>query len=372
MSGNLSFDPTRSARSSSSFTPPYLTPEFPSTDKFLASILVSCCLVGTPANTLAFVYFVRKCKKDIASLLYTAICATDACTCICSIPIILVLCSNSREKALFEDIHFCDLWVHAFYFLTCMSIFLVMLISVSRTISIKFPFFESKKLHITISISVYLALIIFRDIILHHFSTRSWTRSAAFCAGVVTKGDDAVPIGLSNIFLVLQVAVPSVIVALSFFITLTEFWRKNRAPDEVVTVQIKQTRRATVTVTLFTALFLVCNTPFLLVLTLTIISQLFWGWEYPEPFFGSPFVFWYAYILAAVLFVVINAAINPLIYYFRMNGFSEWVSECCRRNSRRQSNSFELFKNGRRKSSLDFYNANGLKYHRQVQTEESV
>lgn len=350
-------------------TPPYLNPEFLIADKVLATILAICFVVGTPANTLALVYFARKCRKDIASLLYTAVCFTDACTCVLQMPYVLVLFSR-RQKMLFEDDHFCDLWVHAFYLLTCMSIFLVMLISVSRAISIKFPFSESKKTTIAVSIFIYLMLMITRDIVWHQYNTRFFTKSAGFCAGVEAKTVETWSLGLSNTFMFLQVAAPSIIIFLSFIVTLSEFWRKRDTPD--VSTQYQQTRRASVTIALFTALFLLCNTPYLLVLIGTVLCQMFWN--YPQPFFVSSVVYWYAWVVTAVVLVVINAALNPWFYYFRMNGFSEWVSECLvkKQPPTVKSSSIEFKSAGsrRRSSAVEFNNV--LRYHRQVQTEETV
>ena len=85
-----------------------------------------------------------------------------------------------------------------------------------------------------------------------------------------------------------------------------------------------QMRRAAVTVTMFTGLFLLCNSPYFINMILEAVT--IGVFSYPGPIFSSRFMFWYSWPVSKVLFTVLNAALDPVLYYCRVAGLKCWFS----------------------------------------------
>ena len=67
-------------------------------DKILGTILVLCTVVGMPGNLISLGYFWFTKKKDLATLLYIAICCIDLFTSFAHFPVMIVLLDNRWVK----------------------------------------------------------------------------------------------------------------------------------------------------------------------------------------------------------------------------------------------------------------------------------
>ena len=76
---------------------------------------------------------------------------------------------------------------------------------------------------------------------------------------------------------------------------------------------------------MFTILFLVCNLPLFINLMHNMTTR-FFGVDYPGVYFGTRFMFWYGWHIARMESVVLNAALNPVLYYCRMRRFRSWCN----------------------------------------------
>ena len=56
------------------------------TDSVFAAICIICCLIGLPCNLIALRFFIRK-TRDIPTIIYLAIAATDLATSILVLPV---------------------------------------------------------------------------------------------------------------------------------------------------------------------------------------------------------------------------------------------------------------------------------------------
>ena len=114
-------------------------------DKVLGTVLILCVLFGTAANVQSLRYFLSTKKRNLSTLLYQTICCLDLCTCsLPSLPVAVSLFLN-RRPVLFNSSALCLIWWLLFRVLHLGSMFLVMLLSVSRTLSMKLPFFRLSK-----------------------------------------------------------------------------------------------------------------------------------------------------------------------------------------------------------------------------------
>ena len=234
---------------------------------------------------------------------------------------------QERDPGLFSSAMFCDLWVYVFNFVVCFSIFLVMLLSVTRAISITLPFYQIKTRTVLFTISVYVVLVVVRDLVAQNLEQHVYRSSATFCAAAVQHTEESAWVGFSNTSLVIQIAVPSLSILISFVISAVELYRSSGDQARQSPQQL-QSNRASKTIAIFTAVFLVCNTPYFLNISLMVVTQVFYppgSVFYPAPFHRSPFMFWYSWCLSGVVCVVLNATVNPCLYYCRMVGFAPWI-----------------------------------------------
>ena len=112
----------------------------PSVDQFLATILLICLLFGTPANVFSIRHFYSA-KRSISTYLYLAITIIDTCSCFSHLPVMVSLYA-ARPPALFSSSAVCAFWEIFFSFCQRGSMFLVMTLSLTRTIAITLPFYK--------------------------------------------------------------------------------------------------------------------------------------------------------------------------------------------------------------------------------------
>ena len=130
----------------------------------------------------------------------------------------------------------------------------------------------------------------------------------------------------------LTIGGPSLVTFISFVLFIFKLFKKTQ-----VSKMDKKKYRAAVTITLFTALFLVCNFPCL-------SANILWFLKLTDlktsgELYGSTFMFFYSWLIADIVCLVLNAALNPVLYFCRMRPVREWVSSSIRRTTSSQAQS---------------------------------
>ena len=128
--------------------------------------------------------------------------------------------------------------------------------------------------------------------------------------------------------LVLELFLPSLI-TFTCFVVVTRFlmtW------PVIGNEEDRKFHRASVTITIFTAVFLVCNTPCFLVQVwdgLAVVGIL------PGQFKTRTHRFnFYAGLLMQRFAIFLNSAINPLLYLLRMRGYQKWILQVLKSGGR--------------------------------------
>ena len=203
--------------------------------------------------------------------------------------------------------------------LIAFSIFLVMMVSVTRTISIVSVYSYMSPKHYMFGITGCYAVFTLVFAVLETLFEEAWyVAEIGFCIGVQKNGTSASWTMLDNSILTLQVAIPSIVTFASFVISV---WRLLKCKTKN---SIAIRRRASVTIALFTAIFLVCNLPLFSNTSLLLFSQIM-NYDYPEPLFTSQFMGTYSWILTRHFFPVLNTALNPILFYWRIPGLASWL-----------------------------------------------
>ena len=294
-------------------------------DKLLSVILALCELIGMVGNALALRFFCCTQRKDMAAQLYIVICVVDIFTSIAAIPVTMSLWQN-REPLLFNNPTFCATFIVVFGFLLKISMYLVLLLSVSRCIAITRPFYKVNKTAIRISSVLYGILLITREpILLNMGQVIEYSSDTAYCYSWVSgdkfTGFSKIMIVLDNVLTNLEVGIPSLVTFVAFMVCVVKLSGSQLPCAERSS---EQNKAASITVSIFTGIFLLCNFPYFVITILNIITADVYE-EYPGPIFRDPIVFWYSWPISEIGFTVLNGTLNPLLYYYRMSGFRLWL-----------------------------------------------
>ena len=105
-----------------------------------------CCLfffIGTVGNLISFIYFKSK-KRDISNVIYTFITGNDILISIAILPVGISSLSNRQPGPWFASDYDCVAWVYLWEIAVSISIFLVICLSICRTIALLRPFKRQK------------------------------------------------------------------------------------------------------------------------------------------------------------------------------------------------------------------------------------
>ena len=287
-------------------------------DTIIGITMVICTLIGLPGNALALTHFARSRRNDVATLLYLCNCTCDLIISLAHIPVTVALL-HARKPGVMNELWFCATWAIGFFLLQKIGIFFVMLLSVFRTLAIVVPFWRiSKKSALAILIGYIVAMVTYEIVWTNLKGHFLYLSVGPFCFVQPVQG----MYKTITIIIALQVGLPSIITILSLVTSTSALLRETTVGVSSALSRRKQ--QASVTITLFTALFICCNSPYLLLMILEHI-RILRSLRYPGPYLGNEVVFWYVWPISSVLCITVNAAVNPLLYMWRMKRFRRLV-----------------------------------------------
>ena len=113
-----------------------------------------CCLffiIGTTGNLISFIYFKSK-RRDISNVIYMIITGIDILISFTILPVGISSLSNRQPGPWFESKYGCVVWVYLWHITVSISIFLVMCLSICRTIALLRPFKRQNIKYLIISV----------------------------------------------------------------------------------------------------------------------------------------------------------------------------------------------------------------------------
>ena len=298
-----------------------------STDQIIGVIMAITATLGLLGNASALFYFWYRRHKSFPDKLYIAISTFDVLTSLSTIPVILCLFNGRQENLVFKDGVLCTSWSSIASFLVRMSMFMVTVLSLSRGLAIVFPHrVENVRMSLVTwsSVAGYGLLLLSLDgtSFALDWIGASFDSTLPYCS---YKFTDSTPKWAEMFILTtlqVELFLPTALIIISFLIVTVSLARKSR--DRTLTSNRKKREdrfhQVSVTITLFTALFLLCNTPvfvhqMLILLSYRLISaqNIVTGAR-----LGS-----YLHLLLSYFPVVLNAALNPCLYLWRMPRYKE-------------------------------------------------
>ena len=298
-------------------------------DWIIGGLTSLCAIVGLLGNSTAFSYFWSRRNKTVPDILYIVISATDCCTsALATLPVIISL-FNSRDPMLFKNKGFCGFWVMIYSFLLILSMFLVMLISITRTIAIAFPLHNKMKRRTVVMIIVgYTVLILVINGIYLAFEMLEaiYTPRYAACGSHLGTIGSALTEHFYTVSYQAEIALPAFITFISFIISTVSLFRRPTLLNE----DGRKYRKVSVTIAIFTAVFLICNIPYFLYQLVNYV-EIFWPNNITKTLqYGNAFMFWYGSLVLHFFPVILNAALNPCLYLLRMQNYRKWLQRIFR------------------------------------------
>ena len=289
-------------------------------DKTIGAIVVVCMIIGITGNISSAFYFWRRRIRSFPHRLYFIVSGVDVCTSLVAFPVVAVL-FNGRQPVLFSSYILCGAWTLLFNFLQRFSMFMVLIVSSTRSMAILLPFHRVNKTAALMALGCFGMFLLTVDAVylgLKELGFVFW--SPAGCCGV---GPNTIPWGFTWTIYIMQLLVIvftiSLTVFISFVMSSTVLLRRKSIQ---CTDRDRKSRDVSVTIALFTAVFLICNLP---LFTLQLVDNCIVWFKLERVLDNSPFILWYGWLLSHFFFTSLNAALNPCIYYMRMTKLRAWV-----------------------------------------------
>ena len=283
-------------------------------DGAIGALLILCMVVGIPGNLVSIFYFFTKATKSVHNTLYMVACLTDTCTLLTAVgPISVLISDTGRSEMVFENSGFCQLWTVIFYFVLRFSLFVVMMISISRTSSIMLPFRVINTKAVIWVCIIYATWILTKDTLFIGMDAVHPEYYEKHFASCVYFYNSSEPLGVAYLaFGTAEVALVAIIIIINFVISLVYFIKK----PKLNVLDASKFRNVSITITIFTAVCIACILPMIILL----ILQLFHVNRYMTDLTLS-----YARVMTHVFMIVLNAAINPCVYMLRMPSYFQWA-----------------------------------------------
>ena len=315
--------------------PDQQSPPLPDTFSGTADILIATTLIiliifGILGNTSSFIYFWRLRKRAIHPKLYTMICCVDITCCLAAIPVIITLLT-SRQAVLFESTVFCTVWSIMMTTLFKLAMFLVMMVSITRMIAIIFPHHIIRFGVVVKFIIGFITIVVLVDITVLVTSVglhARYNEKEAMCE-IHVSGRSSVIHYMYSIFVQAELLLSSVVIFFSFVLGTFRLMGRRReaiarrgdqgSGDEVMFLKVS------ITIAIFTAVFLLCNLPCFILQLAYFVAQ--FENKVNDVFLENRFMMWYGHLIFHFFMGLLNAAINPCLYFSRMPNYRIWTTE---------------------------------------------
>ena len=302
-----------------------------SLDLFYGSVLILCLVIGVLGNLAALIYFISK-ESDLSNTIYKCVATNDLVISLACAPVGISYLSKSRDiGVVFGSGPGCYIWIQMWYTGYRVSIFLVVVLSFSRTLSMLKPFLQQNVravLGVIVGYSLgtltsFIALEMLPELEI------GFERGFVSCGLMISvdyykdasAGTVLVLIEAGMILtLIIEFLVVLITAAMSCYLLV---FRKSRVPSTCQ--RLHQSRiRATVTIMIFALVYIIFNVPLVLKVILQFIDSYLGGKTLAFDWTSPPYVAYFSNFVQIVS-VAMNSAINPLIYLWRMESFRRFL-----------------------------------------------
>ena len=262
-------------------------------------------------------------------MMYKLIIANDIVVSITVLPVGISFLSKGQPGLIFGNKYGCIMWDYLWRIAVSLSVFLVLCLCVTRTISLLRPFKRQKTKYLLFAVVTYLLIVLALIIVIKSVDGAHtiFDEFRSRCDLFVDSDQRA-----TNIFyvvcMILFYTAPAIVVIISCTISVVVLRRRNR---NVQQRELQQSRnRATVTILLFALLYGVCNMPL-------VVDFMFFTFGLAKndmQIYANFYQFdkhLYYDNASATLLLAANSAANPILYFWRMPALGEYIMSGIRR-----------------------------------------
>ena len=329
---------------------------------------ITLMIIGIPSNIISVLYFSNQAvshntTKEYFKWIYANIATMDFCICLFCFPVVTVFFNDERDSELFHNSFFCKIWGFLWEIVPYYSVFLVLVLTVSRMLILVRPMIVLSKKALFSTLVIYNIFLVLAKVAFYlaEITQMDFTKRDGLCIlTFVEKNAILYPIyTFLNIFLL---ALPVLPICICCIISISRMHATDKAVQSTrkgsnkeetgqrvrTNISHNRHRRASVTVIIMTLTYIIFNLPvFMNYVLYGVWSAMSWT-KRPmaiEVFYYNTFLYYYSWNLCLVLFVVTNAALNPLIYASRMNDFRQSVIDDCKNARSRWANTYNMSTN---------------------------
>ena len=308
-------------------------------DVTYGSICFLCFLIGSFGNMVSLLYFRSK-KRDISSTIYMMIIANDVVVSMLILPVGLSYWSNRQPGLIFENKYSCAAWLYIWYIAISFSIFLVMCLSITRTISLLRPFRQQNVRYLMVAVIIFILVNFIHIVVLNIVMDVDIVYKPNLSSCRISPPHSLTSVQVHRASVIsfirnMQNIAPAFVVATSCVISAALLTRGNKLVQQ--REQQQSRNRATVTILLFALLYGVCNIP--LVFDLIVITYCMhtgnMKWYMTELYKFDTQGYYQTSMRTILLFI--NSAANPILYFWRMPPLRDFTLASIRRIQQQNS-----------------------------------
>lgn len=247
---------------------------------------------------------------------------------------------HGRRAMLYDLPFFCGLFGMFLKMQASFSVFLVAVLSLTRSMILVRPFCDISTRRVLWVVAGYTSYLLLNQLLplVFGWTTFLYTETEVYCwdegASVVLDHLDTwldlVSLAVPVVPITISCVVSCVYVRVHTLRTPAQFHYGAKATGSTksgTTTSNLAKHKATLTIILMTIVYIIFNIPLFLNYCLWLVIETHRHWSYPEPFYCSGFMYWYSWNLTDSLFLNLNSLVNPLVYFSRIRKFREWVTE---------------------------------------------
>lgn len=301
----------------------------PILDILFGLICCFCFLSGTVGNFAAFCFF-KFSKSNVPHSIYKIITTTDFYISLCIFPVGMCYFMDRSPGILFGTRITCYFWGYTWTIAGRLSVFLVVVLSSTRTCLVLKPFFPVRIFVVIGSIVGYFLFILIQMVLIQVLMNGEvkYMPSFAECAFLAPKETDGVVKNYKILYFIGYTApfiLPMFVVIFSCGLTIYAIAIKPKQNDSHTQVQAASSARVTWTILIFTLVYSCFNIPLVFDRILLLLRDLF-EMENLNHYHSFPNVNYYLNFTYCIS-VAVNSALNPWLYLWRMANFRRFLSQ---------------------------------------------
>ena len=300
-------------------------------DIVLAVLCILCMCIGVPGNLLALIHFISehrsitrgdprmaktRSKKVFFTDIYLVIAVCDLLVCVSLPAQIEGYFSRRSNPVLFSNHVFCSVWGAVWEVLPYYCVFLVGCLSISRLMTLLYPLVQFNRNVTAVIFSGYMVQLILTRLvpILSDNGRFIYGPDVNYC---FLRADNWM---FLSVTCAVQMALPILPIFVSCVITIVKLYDLKK----IGTGSSKKHNDATVTVIIFTFIYIIYNIPIFCNYIYFMKCWIDEDTTYLEQY-RSPFMYWYSWNITFIICIAMNSTSNPILYFFRISSFKAFI-----------------------------------------------